>query len=204
MQATLALYQHRLQPGADVVLPAVQRMVYAVDGDATVDDAPLAANQARLVGGACRLAASTPVHVLCWELWYGGDLPDGSTLAADVDLDDPDGYLMRCDRVDFPPGGVAFLHTHQGPGIRCLILGSFKVETGGHTLTIAPFEAWFEAGPDPVYAEVAGDAPSAFVRVMLLPRRLKGQSSIRYVNEADQAKPKSQRYTVFVDAFIDL
>ena len=38
-------------------------------------------------------------------------------------------YLLRCDRVDFPPGGEAFLHTHQGPGIRVLLFGSIRIET---------------------------------------------------------------------------
>ena len=42
-------------------------------------------------------------------------------------------YLLRCDRVDFPPGGEAFLHTHQGPGIRVLLFGSIRIETQGAT-----------------------------------------------------------------------
>ena len=29
--------------------------------------------------------------------------------------------LLRGDSVAFPPGGVAHLHRHQGPGIRCVI-----------------------------------------------------------------------------------
>jgi hypothetical protein len=38
---------------------------------------------------------------------------------------------------------------------------------------------------------------------MILPRRLLGKSSIRYVNEADKDKPCSQSYKIFVDAPID-
>jgi hypothetical protein len=38
---------------------------------------------------------------------------------------------------------------------------------------------------------------------MVLPRALLGKSSIQYVNEADQAKPRSQQYRVFVDAPIN-
>ena len=41
--------------------------------------------------------------------------------------------------------------------------------------------------------------PTSFVRCMLLPAGLRGQSSIRYVREDDAAKPKPQQYTVFVD-----
>ena len=62
------------------------------------------------------------------------------------------GALMRADRVDFPPRGIAYTHTHQGPGIRVLLRGRFRVETNGHTLELEPGEPWFERGPDPVYA----------------------------------------------------
>ena len=98
---------------------------------------------------------------------------------------------MRCDRVDFPADGVAFLHTHQGPGIRCLVDGLFAVETQGTRHEIDRLGAWFEAGPDPVYAEVRGDQPAAFVRVMILPQRLLGSPSIRYVRDEDRDRPKS-------------
>jgi hypothetical protein len=40
------------------------------------------------------------------------------------------------------------------------------------------------------------------MRVMVLPARLKGQSSIAYVNAEDRDKPKSQRYKMYVDATI--
>lgn len=118
-------------------------------------------------------------------------------LAAPVAFDDP--RLMRCDRVDFPADGVAFLHTHQGPGIRVQVLGDFAVETEGRRQEIDTWDAWFEGGPDPVYAEVRGGRPAAFVRVMLLPVGMQGQPSIRYVRDEDRDRPKSQSYTVFVD-----
>jgi hypothetical protein len=34
---------------------------------------------------------------------------------------------------------------------------------------------------------------------MILPVELQGKSSIRYVNPEDLARPKSQRYQVFID-----
>ncbi len=77
------------------------------------------------------------------------------------------GALLRADRVDFPPGGVAYTHTHQGPGIRVLRHGRFRVKTGGREIALAPGDPWFERGPDPVYA-----------------------------------RPKSQTYTVFIDALV--
>jgi hypothetical protein len=135
-------------------------------------------------------AASVDGHALVWELGEEGE---------PLELDPSDEWLMRCDRVDFPPRGVAYLHTHQGPGIRCLLTGQLAVETGGRTIVVRPFETWFESGPEPVYAAASDSEPTAFVRVMILPRRLLGQSSIRYVNPEDADKPKPQRYTVFID-----
>ncbi len=109
---------------------------------------------------------------------------------------------MRCDRVDFPPGGIAYTHTHRGPGIRCLLAGEIRVEVNGHAHAVKPGEAWFEAGPDPVLAHASDREPTGFVRVMILPRELKGKSSIRYVRPEDQDKPKTQQYQVFCDEFI--
>src|SRR5207253_1990255 len=102
-------------------------------------------------------------------------------------------YVMRCDRVDFPPGGVAHMHVHPGPGIRCLLFGSIRIESAGGTHEFGPFEPWFESGPEPVYAAASSTEPSAFVRVLILPREWAGKRTIRYVDPADDEKPKTQR-----------
>ena len=110
-----------------------------------------------------------------------------------------DQILIRNDSVSFPPGGCAFLHTHQGPGIRCLIEGGIRIDTLGHSTSYGPGGAWFESGSDPVFAQAAEDRRTRFIRVMVLPARLKGQSSIAYVNAEDREKPKSQSYKGYVD-----
>jgi len=112
-------------------------------------------------------------------------------------------WLMRCDSVKFPPNGCAFTHTHQGPGIRVLREGAIRIDAEGESHHYAPGDAWFESGPDPVFAQAAEQGCSCFVRVMILPRELKGKSSIHYVNEEDREKPKSQRYKGYVDEFIE-
>lgn len=126
-----------------------------------------------------------------------------SKLAAPLPWPVADKVLIRTDSVAFPPGGCAYLHTHQGPGIRCLIEGGIRIDTEGHSMCHAPGGAWFESGPAPVFAQAAADRPTRFIRCMVLPARLKGQSSIAYVNAEDRDKPKSQRYKVFVDESID-
>ena len=136
-------------------------------------------------------------RVLVWEL--GDDEPDGALLSCKVELDDSTEWLMRCDRVDFEPGGIAYRHTHPGPGIRYLLFGSITIESEGTVRTYGPGEPWFERGPEPVLATTAPDEPSAFVRVMLLPVEWAGQRTIKYVDPADADKPKTQRATIFLE-----
>ena len=125
-------------------------------------------------------------------------------LARDIELGDPQGYLMRADRVDFPLAGVAWTHTHRGPGIRCLLRGAVRIEAAGEVHEVRPGQPWFEAGPDPVLAIASGVEMTSFVRVTILPRELIGKSSIRYEKAEDADKPKTQRYQSFADEPITL
>jgi quercetin dioxygenase-like cupin family protein len=135
-------------------------------------------------------------RALRWEL--GDEVPAGALLSSEVALDDGD-WLMRCDRVDFEPGGIAYRHTHPGPGIRYLLFGQITIDSLGEEHTLGPGEAWFERGPDPVLATTAADEPSAFVRVLVLPAEWEGKRTIKYVDPADADKPKTQRATIFLE-----
>jgi len=201
-------------------LPAGNRAIYVTDGMATIrgagNGATLSKNSAWFsADDVTVIAGSDGARLLRYELVANGAADsdglatgDGVTsvhkLSAAVDLEPGNGYLWRCDRVDIPPSGIAYTHVHQGPGIRCLLEGGFKVETGGETHYIAAGEPWFEAGPVPVLAYAPDDKPGNFSRVMILPRALKGKSSISYVNDEDKDKPKRQKYTIFLDEFIEI
>jgi hypothetical protein len=141
--------------------------------------------------------ASVTGRALLWQLGEGE--VDGALLFAEVDLDPSTEWLMRCDRVDFGPGGIAYRHTHPGPGIRCLLFGSITIDSLGDEHSYGPGEPWFERGPDPVLARTAAGEPSAFVRVMLLPVEFAGQRTIRYVDPADAEKPKTQKAKIFLE-----
>ncbi len=112
--------------------------------------------------------------------------------------------LVRLDSVAFPPGGAALLHTHQGPGIRCLREGEVRIDTEGRSSSYGSGGAWFESGPEPVFAQASLKGPSRFIRAMVLPRALLGASSIRYVRDEDRDRPKSQSYRVFAEMPISL
>jgi hypothetical protein len=214
---SLRLYTDRLSPNASFgPLGKLNRAIYICEGKAVVRCAGTAVSLAEnsvWQGSAdpTITTGSAGARLLRWELSReepkppaGADMESELILQAEPHLETGVDYLMRCDRVDFPPSGVAFTHTHKGSGIRCLQSGRIRIETQGHDFWIDPGGAWFETGVDPVFAETRDDGPSHFIRVMILPRSIRGKSSITYVKPEDQDKPKTQKYQVFVDEPIDV
>jgi hypothetical protein len=191
MSPVLELFQRRLADGERLSLDARPRVIYSVDR-----------NEARFTTGRLEVGPELGCHVLLYEFAEEPQLD--SQISARLALGGDAEYLVRCDRVDLPPGGVAYLHTHRGPGIRCLIQGRFRVEVNGFAQTVERYGAWFESGVEPVEARAVSDEPAAFVRVMVLPRELLGRPSIQYVRDADRDRPKLQRYQVFVDVPLEL
>jgi quercetin dioxygenase-like cupin family protein len=149
-------------------------------------------------------AASVEQHALVWQLDTSEAEAEGALLSRDVHLDPFAGWIVRCDRVEFPRGGVAHTHTHPGPGIRYLLHGELEIRTGGQSTYHGPGSAWFEAGPDPVYAEASAHLETGFVRALVLPAEWAGKRTIRYVDPADDEKPKLQTATVLLEHAIRL
>jgi quercetin dioxygenase-like cupin family protein len=122
-----------------------------------------------------------------------------------LDLAGGAAWLMRCDRVDFEPGGVAPRHRHRGGGIRCLLRGRLEVTVADSApRVVRPGECWFESGREPVLAVAAREDETSFIRFSVLPAQIRGQSSILYVDPADAGRGKPRRYTVLVDEPIAL
>jgi hypothetical protein len=207
MAPMLRLYEDVLADGAELSLPGRPRMIYVVHGGITLGDRELGDDEAfgSEKAATCR-AASAGTMLWRWELAAEGDASGASgngvvsreKLAARLDTIPKGAVLLRGDSVAFPAGGCAYLHRHQGPGIRCLLHGGIRIDTEGHSLSYGPGDAWYESGPAPVFAQAA-DAPTRFVRVMILPMAYLARSSVEYLNEEDKAKPKSQSYKIFVD-----
>jgi len=124
---------------------------------------------------------------------------EDTKVAVDVELDPLTEWIARCDRVEFPPGGVAHRHLHPGPGIRRILHGALTIEARGGTRTYAPGESWFEGADDPVLATASATEDTAFVRVLILPAEWAGKRTIRYLDPADEDKPKLQRATVLLE-----
>lgn len=208
MQPVLRLYEDTFSSGSEARLPALPRVVFVVHGALAIGDRGVGGGEAWHGEGSIAVRADKSGGTCWrWELADGAD--DGiagghgvrsrEKLAAPVSLP-PGELLLRCDSVAFPPGGCAYLHTHQGPGIRCLIEGGIRIDTGGHSTSYGPGSAWFESGPEPVFAQAAAEGPSRFIRVMIIPRAFMGKSTLRLVNKEDEGKPRAQQYKVYVDA----
>jgi hypothetical protein len=204
MPPVLALYEDVLSDGAALALPAAARMIFLVHGGATVAGRALHAGEAWHGEGAAALVAAS-TGATCWRFELdappAGAAPDVASrqkLSAPLDTLPAGELLLRGDSVAFPPGGCALPHRHQGPGIRCLIEGGIRIDTAGRSTSYGPGGAWYESGPEPVFAQAA-DRPSRFIRVMILPRALVGKSSLQFVDAADAAKPRAQQYQILAD-----
>jgi hypothetical protein len=133
------------------------------------------------------------------EAFVGAAVVEGRALVWEL-TERPEGdWLRRCDRVYFPPGGVAYRHTHPWPGLRLLLHGRILIDTQGESHEYGPFEWWYETGPDPVYAAASETEPTAFVRVLVLPAEWEGKRTIAYVNPADADLPKLQRARIYLE-----
>ncbi len=131
----------------------------------------------------------------------------GSHVKLERELDDiavPGRYVMRLDRVDFPPGAVAHTHVHPGPGIRMVKTGEIEIRQNGASHRYRADDAWFERGPDPVLAPTTEREPTTFIRCMVLPTDWRGRNTITYVDPADADRPKLQRYVRFIDTLIEV
>jgi hypothetical protein len=212
MHPVLRLYEDVLSSAENVAfqLPPLPRFIFVVHGSAKIGGETLNEDDAWQGETAVTVKPGSD-GVTCWR-WELARGDQGSTtanapgmithekLTAFLETLPKGELLMRGDSVAFPPGGCAYLHRHQGPGIRCLIDGGIRIDTHGRSTSLGPGGAWYESGPDAVFAQAAAEKHSRFIRVMILPRELTGKSSIQYVNEEDKAKPKSQQYKIYADA----
>ena len=206
MAHSLRLIEDRLAAGGAAPASRVPRVLYAAEG-ALLADGTTESVAAVGPGAAGARAAATAARVYRVELVRQPPPPAGGRVLLEhpIDLAGGAGWLMRCDRVDFEPGGVAPPHRHRGGGIRCLLRGRLEVTVGeGAPRAVSPGEAWFESGREPVLAVAAADRETSFVRVSILPAAIRGQSSILYVDPAAAARGRPRRYTVYVDEPIAL
>jgi hypothetical protein len=142
-------------------------------------------------------AASIEGPAVVFEL--AAEASSDAALCGEVELAAATDWVLRCDRVDFPAGMVAYRHTHPGPGIRRLLVGELTIDAPGHLRTYGAGESWFEPAGYPVLATASSAGDAAFVRALVLPAEWAGRRTATYVDPADDGKPKLQRATILLE-----
>jgi hypothetical protein len=85
-------------------------------------------------------------------------------------------WLFRLDRITSAAGRVADRHQHPGPGIRCLLEGSFNVQQDAESARdLTPGDAWWETGSGTVVAWSSRQMAARFLRGMVLPPEWEGK-----------------------------
>lgn len=181
-------------------------MLYVEQGAAVVDGVSVEAGGAAFLAADRKGAVRFDGRVAVWLL---GQVPERTAVFADLQMHAPldlapGDHLFRLDAVGFPPGARAYRHVHPGPGIRFLVEGELEIRGDGHATTVTAGQPWFEAANAPVTATCRADRPSRFVRAHLLPADYLGKPSIRYLDDADQDKPRLQTTHRFCEHLIRL
>lgn len=200
----LALFEHAV--AGPLVLPDAVHAIYVRRGAVTLDGAPLAEDSAALVRGAATLGGAG--EVWCFEVARTDGLtaPDERAsliLAHPLPHDPAAPFVVRLDRVDFPPEGATPKHGHAGPGIRRLLSGRLLAEVGEEAHRIEAGGAWYETGDDPVIGRVLLPG-SAFVRCMVLVPEMLGKPTFRAWTAEDAAMPRNAQYRLFFDTLTSL
>ena len=166
MHPVLRLWEDFLTDRGVLSLPALPRMLYVVRGAPWPARArsrkakPGTAGRrdgAGERGGRDALAlGSVDRHAGAWR--NGAGAISRERLAARLETLPEGDLLWRGDSVAFPPGGCAYLHRHQGPGIRCLIEGGCASTPRASSHTYGSATPGTSAGPEPVFAQAGRPA----------------------------------------------
>jgi hypothetical protein len=170
-------------------LPPAHRLLYVRHGRVVINGQSMNADQATYCDGPLALKSSGEwSQVWRWELASPNAAPrlhDGDGILSRLrmarvitSLAMPEGtpWLLRLDQIISGAGRVADRHQHPGPGIRCLLEGTFNVQQDIESARdLAPGDAWWETGSDTVIAWSSPQMAARFLRGMVLPIEWQGK-----------------------------
>ena len=191
MPLSLNLYHDQISAnGASTApLPAAHRLLYVRHGRVALNDQTKNADEAAYRDGTLAMkSAGEWCQVWRWELAAPNAAPallEGEGVFSSLrmsrvitTLPMPEGshWLLRLDQIITGPGRIADRHQHPGPGIRCLLEGTFNVQQDAEShRDLAPGEAWWETGSDTVIAWSSQQIAAKFLRGMVLPVEWEGK-----------------------------
>jgi len=191
MPYVLNLYHDQIGPDGASAAPlgAAHRLLYVRYGRVSINGQGMNADDATYCDGPLALqSAGEWSQVWRWELGSPNAAPklhDGSGVLSSLrmsrvitSLPMPEGsrWLFRLDQIISAAGRVADRHQHPGPGIRCLLEGSFNVQQDAEShRDLAPGDSWWETGSDTVVAWSSPQMAARFLRGMVLPVEWEGK-----------------------------
>ena len=170
-------------------LPAAHRLLYVRHGRVVIGDKTLGADEAAYYDAPLTLkSAGEWSQVWRWELAPPNAAPtlhEGtgvlsslrmSRVIAGLPMLEGTRWLFRLDRIITAAGRIADRHQHPGPGIRCLLEGTFNVQQDVESARdLGPGDAWWETGSDTVIAWTSPQMAAKFLRGMVLPVEWEGK-----------------------------
>lgn len=216
MPFALNLYHDQLGDGgtSSAPLPAAERMLYVRHGRATINGRTLNADQAMHCDGPVTMqSAGGWAQVWRWEFVPPNAAPallEGSALLSSLRMSraithlallSGTRWLFRLDQITSAAGRIADRHQHPGPGIRCLLEGTFNVQSVESERDLLPGDAWYETGPDTVVAWGSTQMAAKFLRGMILPVEWEGKVTGTWLS-GDVAKPRPNNWRLLVDKII--
>jgi hypothetical protein len=218
MPYALNLYHDQIVEGGATAepLPAARRMLYVRHGRAVINGQPMNADQAIYSEGPLTLqSAGGWSQVWRWELAAPNAAPalhtgDGvlssvrmSRVITHLPLLDGSAWLFRLDQITSAAARIADRHQHPGPGIRCLLEGTFNVESVESGRDYMPGDAWYETGPDTVVAWGSKQMAAKFLRGMILPVEWESKVTGTWLS-GQVAQPRPGNWRLLVDRIVTL
>ena len=197
-------------------LPAAHRLIYVRHGQVAVNGKPLNAGEAIYCGEPLTLQGVADwSQVWRWELALPNAAPsllEGagvlshlrmSRVVTSLAMLDGTKWLFRLDRITTTAGRIADRHQHPGPGIRCLLEGTFNVQSIESSRDLMPGDAWWETGPDTVIAWGAKQMHARFLRGMILPVEWEGKVTGTWLSGA-VAQPRPGNWMLLTDTIVSV
>ncbi len=218
MPFALNFYHDQIAAGGATAsaLPAAHRLIYVRHGAVAINGQAMKADEATYCDGPVALASSGEwSQIWRWDLVppnLGPLLHDGSGLLSSLRMSRiiatlamPEGtrWLFRLDQINAPAGRVADRHQHPGPGIRCLIEGTFNVQQDAESARdLLPGDAWWETGSDTVIAWGSRGMATRFLRGMVLPTECEGKPTGTWLSGEAASASARGNWKLYLDRII--
>jgi len=218
MPYALNLYHDQIGNGGAMTsaLPAAHRLLYVRHGRVEINGKVLGADEAIYAEGAVSLKSTGAwSQVWRWELalpnapqtpLIGENVLSHHRMAriiATLHMPQASRWLLRLDQINAPAGRVADRHQHPGPGIRCLLEGTFNVQQDAESVReVAPGEAWWETGSDTVIAWGSRQMATRFMRGMVLPVECEGKPTGTWLSGEVAAASARGNWKLYLDQIV--